>query len=65
VFAEARLDIARHTLSPADVEWFRQTLATDFRTVLNVIAYVCLILAALVPPWPASEAMIGRRKVSS
>jgi hypothetical protein len=27
VFAEARLDIARHTLSQTDVEWFRQTLA--------------------------------------
>ena len=55
VFAETRLDIARHALSPGDVEWFKQTLATDFRTVFNLIAYVCLILAALLPPWPASD----------
>jgi hypothetical protein len=51
VFAEARLDIARHTLSQVDVERFKQ--ATDFRPVLNVITFICLILAALVPPWPA------------
>jgi hypothetical protein len=55
VFAELRLDIARHTLSPADVEWFKQTLAADFRPVLNVITFICLIVAALVPPWPASS----------
>ena len=55
VFAEARLDIARHTLSQVDGEWFKQTLATDFRPVLNVITFICLILAALVPPWPASS----------
>ena len=51
VFAETRLDIALHTLSPADVEWFKQTLATDFRIVLNVVTYLCLTLAAFVAPW--------------
>ena len=35
VFAEARLDIARHTLSQADVEWFKQTLATENRSWWN------------------------------
>ena len=50
VFAEMRLDIARHTLSPADVEWFKSTLAMDFRIVLNLISFICLVLAALAPP---------------
>jgi hypothetical protein len=49
VFAEPRLDIARHALSPADVEWFKATLAMDFRIVLNLISAICLVLAALLP----------------
>jgi hypothetical protein len=49
VFAEPRLDIARHALSPADVEWFKATLAMDWRVVLNLISYICLVLAALLP----------------
>ena len=49
VFAEARLDIAQHALSPADVEWFKATLAMDLRVVLNLISYICLVLAALLP----------------
>ena len=46
VFAEVRLDIAQHALSPADVEWFKATLAMDLRVVLNLISYICLVLAA-------------------
>ena len=57
VFAETRLDIAQHALSPMGVEWFRQTLATDFRIALNIVSFVCLIAAAFVPAWPLS----GRR----
>jgi hypothetical protein len=49
VFAEPRLDIARHALSLADVEWFKATLAMDLRVVLNLISYICLVLAALLP----------------
>jgi hypothetical protein len=49
VFAEARLDIAQHALSRADVEWFKATLAMDWRVVLNLISYICLVLAALLP----------------
>jgi hypothetical protein len=51
VFAEARLDIASHTLSAADIEWFRQTLAGDFRIVLDVAVFVLLLMAACIPPW--------------
>jgi hypothetical protein len=50
VFAEARVDIARHALSPADVEWFKLTLSMDFRIALNLISFICLVLAALAPP---------------
>lgn len=49
VFAETRLEISQHTLSQADVEWFKQTLATDFRLVLNTITYVCFLIAAFLP----------------
>lgn len=51
VFAETRLDIATHTLSPADIEWFRQTLASDFRIALNIVVFALLLIAACIPPW--------------
>ncbi len=68
VFAETRLDISQQTLSAADVEWFKRTLATDFRIVLNLIANVCFILAAFVPvtPRPAlRREMAGRERTAS
>ena len=49
VFAETRLEISQRTLTPADVEWFKQTLAGDFRLVLNNITYVYLLLGAFLP----------------
>jgi hypothetical membrane protein len=49
VFAETRLDITQHTLSQADVDWFKRTLAADFRVVLNNVTYVCFLLAAFLP----------------
>jgi hypothetical protein len=49
VYAGPRLEITLHPLSPADVEWFKQTLATDYRVVLNIITYACFLLAAFVP----------------
>jgi hypothetical protein len=69
MFAEARLDIARHALSPADVEWFKSTLAIDFRIVLNMISFICLVLAALAPsvaPRDNSAApVVGRQAVAA
>jgi hypothetical protein len=55
VFAETRLDIASHTLSPDDIEWFRQTLSGDFRIVLNIIVFALLLIAACIPPWRVRE----------
>lgn len=49
IYAEPRLAITLHPLSPADVEWFKQTLATDYRVVLNIITYVCFLFAAFIP----------------
>ena len=49
VYAETRLDISTHTLSAADMEWFRRTLATDYRPVLELVTQAFFILAALVP----------------
>ncbi len=60
VFAEARLDIAQHALSPADVEWFKATLAMDLRVVLNLISYICLVLAALLPRRLLPSTVSGR-----
>lgn len=49
VYAETRLAISSQTLSVADVEWFRRTLATDYRPVLELVTQAFFILAALVP----------------
>ena len=68
VFAETRLDVSQHTLSAADVAWFKRTLATDFRIVLNVIANVCFPLAAFVPATPLPRPLretAGREPTSS
>ena len=68
VFAETRLDVSQHTLSAADVAWFKRTLATDFRIVLNVIANVCFLLAAFVPATPLPRPLretAGREPTSS
>lgn len=55
VYAETRLDISTQTLSAADVEWFRRTLATDYRPVLELVAQGFFILAALVPVGAARD----------
>jgi hypothetical protein len=49
VYAEPRLEITLRPLSEADIEWFKQTLAIDYRVVLNSITYVCFLLAAFIP----------------
>jgi hypothetical protein len=68
VFAEARLEISQQTLSAADVAWFSQTLAVDFRIVLNAIACAGFLLAAFIPPLgraePSQEAASGRPPVA-
>jgi len=55
VFAETRLDLSQHTLSAADVAWFEQTLATDFRIVLNLTTFTCFLLAAFVAASPLAS----------
>jgi hypothetical protein len=49
VYAEPRLEITLRPLSEADIEWFKRTLATDYRVVLNGITYVCFLVAAFIP----------------
>jgi hypothetical protein len=49
VFAPTRLEISGRTLSDADVEWFKQTLATDYRVILILITQIFFILAAFIP----------------
>jgi len=49
VYAETRLEISTHTLSVADVEWFKQTLATDYRALLELVSQGFFILAAMIP----------------
>ncbi len=69
VYAEARLDLSQSPLSPEDVAWFESTLAADFRIVLNVITYVCLLLAAFRPvvpnPTPMPDALYQPDPASS
>src|SRR4029453_9408198 len=44
-YAPTRLDISTRPLSAAEVEWFKETLKTDYRGVLNVITHLAFILA--------------------
>jgi len=48
-YAPSRLDITTHPLSAAEAEWFKETLKTDYRGVLNVVTHAAFILAAFVP----------------
>lgn len=48
VFASTRLEISGGTLSDADLEWFKQTPATDYRVILILIIQVFFILAAFI-----------------
>lgn len=59
VYAETRLKISEQALTAADVEWFRRTLATDYRVVLEVISQAFFVLAAFVPYSPFAE-KVGR-----
>lgn len=49
VYAEMRLEVSTYTLSAADVAWFKQTLATDYRPVLELFVLACFVLAAFSP----------------
>jgi hypothetical protein len=55
VFAENRLEMSLRPLTAADVEWFKATLAIDFRLVLNVIMYICWIWAAFAGAAPHND----------
>jgi hypothetical protein len=61
VFAEPRLEVTQHTLSAADVEWFKQTLTTDFRIVLNIVTYICLLAAGFIPRSSATTRACGEK----
>jgi hypothetical protein len=49
VYAETRLAISTQTLSASDVEWFKRTLATDYRAILELISQGFFILAIMIP----------------
>jgi large-conductance mechanosensitive channel len=55
VYAETRLEISERALTAADVEWFKRTLATDYRVVLEVVSQGFFILAAFVPYSPITR----------
>lgn len=59
VYAETRLEISEQALTAADVEWFKRTLATDYRVVLELISQAFFILAAFIPYSPFAE-KVGR-----
>ena len=49
VFAETRLEISTHVLSAADVDWFKRTMATDFRGILELITQGFFVVATMIP----------------
>jgi hypothetical protein len=49
VFAPTRFEISERTLLAADIEWFKQTLLTDYRVILLFVTQVLFILAAFIP----------------
>src|SRR5215207_3375125 len=49
-YAPTRLDISTRPLSAAEAAWFKETLKTDYRGVLNVVTHAALTLTAFVPP---------------
>ena len=53
VFAEPRVGIAQHSLTPADIEWFRRTLAGDYRIFMDAVALICLAVASAIPVQPS------------
>jgi large-conductance mechanosensitive channel len=55
IYAETRLEISEQALTAADVEWFRRTLATDYRVVLELISQGFFVLAAFVPYAPFTK----------
>jgi len=48
VYAERRLTTATQPLSEADVAWYRQSIATDYRAIINVAVFVLFTVAAVV-----------------
>lgn len=52
VYAETRLEISEQALTAADMEWFKWTLVTDYRVVLELISQGFFVLAAFVSASP-------------
>jgi hypothetical protein len=50
VYAGPRLATGTHPLSEADVAWFKQTLVSDYRFVLNALSLIFFTLAAFLHP---------------
>jgi hypothetical protein len=50
VYAERRLAAAISPLSPADIEWYRRTLRSDYRAILNAVAFALFTAAAFFQP---------------
>jgi hypothetical protein len=52
VYAERRLVTGTSPLSETDVEWYKRTLASDYRIILNAIVFVLFAVAAFLKPSP-------------
>ncbi|MGH3915529.1 MAG: hypothetical protein ACRDTC_19295 [Pseudonocardiaceae bacterium] len=49
VYAENRIETATGALSAEDVQWYKDTLAVDYRPVLIAVMLILLLLAAFLP----------------
>jgi hypothetical protein len=49
VYASERYALAGRPLSVEDIEWFRSTLAVDYRAALVALTHVFFLWAAFVP----------------
>jgi hypothetical protein len=65
IYAPMRLDISAQPLTVEDVEWFRRTLATDYRVGLNVITHILFICAAFLPASSRSGQRVASRQIRS
>lgn len=55
VYAAPRVETGTHPLTATDLEWYTQTLAVDYRVVLNLFIFALLLAAAFVPPRAANR----------
>jgi hypothetical protein len=50
VYAERRLATGTAPLSQSDVDWYKRTLASDYRVILNAVIFVLFTAAAFFRP---------------